>query len=317
MALTMEQKQFRRRGISASDVATICGLNPWRRPVEVWESKILEPTEDDPTEDMERGNELENALLGWMGRRTQRRIEPNTGPSAITYRSKTHDLVLATPDGIVIGAQEYPIAVAEVKSPGTGTAKDWTDPTVIPDGIPEYYLPQVTWQMAALDLPEAFVGALVGGKLWTYQIQFNRELFELLLKRAEEFWMHVVRREPPPVDGSSAYTDALRKRFASSRPIETQATNELAARIEQFHEIKRHAAGLETQMEIIKQEVMAHMGDAELMHGPWGKVLWRAGKAPRRLDKKLLESYCKEHDIEIDQFYAAGDPSRPLRITEA
>jgi len=322
MALTKAQKEFRQRGISASDVAAICGLNPWRSPVGIWESKVL-PIEDDDeetTEAMERGNELEDALLSWMGRRVEKVIGHNTGPEASTFQSKKHELVLATPDGLVyadpfkrsIDASE---AVAEVKSPGPNTIHDWTNPIEMPDGVPEYYLPQVTWQMAATGLDAAYVGALVGGSLWTYQIDFNRELFDALLSRAESFWTdHVIKQEPPPVDGSKDYGEYLRRRFPSHQGALMTSNPEIDARVVQLLGLQKQITQIKNEAEAVKQELMMSIGDHEGVKGEWGRVSWKTPKPTARVDKKTLEAYCSENDLDISQFMIENKATRRFNV---
>jgi len=319
MALSMAQKEFRRRGISASDIPAICGLNPWKSPIAVYEDKVYPPEPDPPaaTVDQERGNELENALLGWMGRRTQVPIFRNTGEQAITFQSRTHELVLATPDGLgfegelPVGFEELreraveAVTVAEVKSPGPGTVYDWISPLEAADGIPEYYLPQVQWQMGALEIEQALIGALVGRDLWVYQIVFYPEMFAALLARAEMFWEnHVLKQIPPPVDASPDYASHLARKYPGHASDELrQTTTDVDVAVIKLREANEAIEAWEKEQRLQKNIIKNAIGDAAGIQGPWGKILWRKTKDQVSVDKKAVIAWIEEnHPQEIEKF---------------
>jgi putative phage-type endonuclease len=194
--LTEEQLRFRWTGISASEISAICGLNPWHGPGDVWSDKLglTEPWAGN--EDTERGNELEHALVSWTGRRLGVSVRPNNE----TFRSKSDDLALATPDGFTFDDSGKLLATVEVKAPSWRTAKDWIDPAEVGDGVPKYYLCQAHWQAGVLGLDTAIVSGLIDGRLWTYKLAFSAPLFHALLERAHEFWRFVEQKEPPPFE---------------------------------------------------------------------------------------------------------------------
>jgi putative phage-type endonuclease len=193
MALTAEQIELRKTGISASEIAAVVGLSPWAGPGDIWADKLgmREPLAE--TEDMERGNELESALIHWTGRR----LGVNVVENKKTFRSQKHALALATPDGFVVSTDHSHGATIEVKAPGR-TADHWQDPKEVSDGCPKYFLVQAMWQAGVLEVPEAIVSGLIYGKLWTYRIPFSETLFAALLERATNFWRYVEAKESPP-----------------------------------------------------------------------------------------------------------------------
>lgn len=194
--LTPEQIELRKTGVSASEIAAVCGLNPWRGPGDVWADKLglTGQTEQEQTEDIERGNELEHALVHWTGRRILQHVATNKE----TFRSKTDELALATPDGFAVDFAGGATATIEVKAPSWRTARDWSDPKEVSDGCPKYYLVQAQWQMGVLGLGEGYVSGLVDGRLWVYRLAFSEALYQALLARAKDFWRSVEAREPPP-----------------------------------------------------------------------------------------------------------------------
>jgi predicted phage-related endonuclease len=135
--LTPENRAERLSGIGASEIAAVAGLSPWQTPLDVYAAKVA-PVAVAENENMERGVELESALIGWTSRRPQCAdliIRPNDA----LYRSEAHPFCIATPDalGYQRGSLDRPVLDVEVKSPGNPDA--WRDPADDPTGFPIYY----------------------------------------------------------------------------------------------------------------------------------------------------------------------------------
>lgn len=328
MALSMKQKEFRRRGVSASDIAALCGLNKWKRSIKVFEEKVDPPEEDDePTVEQEFGNRVENMVLDWTAERTEIQIFHNTGPEAITFQSRKHEIALATPDGLafegtmpesfeVLRAQyESAMAVVEVKAPGR-TIADWTSPLEMADGIPDYYIPQVHWQMGVLDLPEVLVGALIGREPWIYRIAFNPEFFEMLLRVAETFWEnHVLKQIPPLIDESEDYAAHLVRRYPGHASDELRKTNpEVDAAVIKLREAREAMAGLESVTRLQQNIIKDVIGDAAGIAGPWGKIYWKKSKDRTGWDTKAMrEWFEKNQPDELIKFRTSKTGGRSFK----
>lgn len=328
MALSLKQKEFRRRGVSASDIAALCGLNKWKRSIKVFEEKVDPPEEDsEPTVDQEFGNRVEDMVLDWTAERTETQIFHNTGPEAITFQSRKHELALATPDGLVF-EDEIPesfeslreqygsaIAVAEVKAPGR-TVGDWTSPLEMADGVPEYYLPQICWQMGVLELPEVLVGALIGREPWIYRIAFNPEFFEMLLRVAETFWEnHVLKQIPPPVDESKDYASHLVRRYPGHASDDlVRSTPEIDAAVIKLREAREAMAGLESVTRLQQNIIKDVIGDAAGIQGPWGKIYWKKSKDRESWNTKAMrEWFEKNQSDELIKFRISKTGSRSFK----
>jgi putative phage-type endonuclease len=317
MPLTKEQLEFRKKGIGGSEIAAVAGINPWASPADIWASKCgLTEDEKEVTEHMERGIFLEEGILKWAGHRLDLVIQANKE----TYHSKEHQLVLATPDGLVMGGEREPVfvnairkdmgqppiaklaspsAIAEVKAPSVG--KDWADPEVMPDGVPSYYLPQVVWEMAATNLKEpAVVAAFIGGRLLVYRIPWDKtleELFKLLVQKAEVFWGYVERQEPPPADGTMAAAKWIKKYYDTQRGVElmkvepdNSSYQELKAAAIMYEACVRD----EKKVKQIKAKSSAvlqqYIKDGAGLQGENFKVTWKQDARGRINYKKFVES---------------------------
>ena len=163
MALSREQLEIRKQGVTGSEIAAVAGLSKWGSPIEIWQRKLGLIPEIETTPAMDRGNFLEAGMREWLAKDTGLVIDES---STLVHRD--HPLVIATPDGIAYDNGQA-VAAVELKSPGPRTCGDWEDPSERQDGIPTYYMPQVIWEMAVLGLDQCIVGALIWGELRIYR----------------------------------------------------------------------------------------------------------------------------------------------------
>lgn len=226
MALTPKQIAIRRTGVTGTDIPAILGLSAFSTPLDVWLEKMGKAPPVEVTEDMERGTFLEDGARRWYAHRVGARCVYEPG----TVVSESNPLIIATPDGIAHWDDDSTRCL-EIKMPSS--AHGWGEPGT--DAIPEWYLPQVAWELAALDMERADVFAVLDGKPRIYPVTRDLELEGLLVEQAERFWRdHVVTGRPPEVthrDGPTV-TRWLRRHegeapldFATLHP-EAQATLE-------------------------------------------------------------------------------------------
>lgn len=328
--LTIEQKRFRQRGISASDISALCGENPWHHPIHIYDQKTMEPTADEqPTAAQEFGNRVEGMVLDWTADLTDRPIFHNTGPEAVTFQHPDHEVALATPDGLAFETadqvpvdfkqllirQETASAVVEVKAPSR-TFDHWADPLEVPDGIPPYYLVQVQWQMGVVGVGEALVCALIRQHPWTYRIEFHPAIFEALLQIAQDFWdRHVIERTPPPIDGSDDYAAHLAARYpahSSDQIVPANPSDEQAAR--DLREISQKIESLEHDRAYRQNILKDRIGEAAGLKGGFGSIWWKRSKARIAYDKKqMIEWFQSNQPDQLEQFQTTKPGTRAFR----
>jgi len=225
MSLTVEQLALRRTGVTGTDVAAILGLSPWRTAFDVWADKLGNAPPVVANEDMERGTFLEDGARRWYAHRTGARVvEPGT------VVCPSNPLVIATPDGLAFLPSGEERAL-EIKMPSS--AHGWGEPGT--DAVPDYYLPQGAWQMAALDVQRVDFFAVLDGKPRLYHVARDLELEGLLVDEMQRWWRdHVVTGKPPPVEArdlpsvSAAFRrhECERHLDFSALPPESQVTVE-------------------------------------------------------------------------------------------
>lgn len=260
--LTEAQHETRAKGIGASEVAALVGLDPYRSPIDVWRKKV-EGERSPDTIHTQRGRFLERAILDWYSAETGRKLTPGR-----TMAHAEHPLVLATPDALA------PDRVVEAKAPSWRTAREWDD-----GAVPERYVTQVTQQCFVARGNLADVVAYVDERLSIVTIEYDAELAASLVDAIEAFWRkYVMTRTPPPPDGSESYAEWIKERFAKTRPEVVAASAEAERWARQLIAARASLKALEDQEREARTHLQAIIGDASGMHGSFGKASWKFNK---------------------------------------
>jgi hypothetical protein len=225
-----ERQRFlaaRREGVGSSDVAAIVGQDRYKTALDVWlEKRGQHPDEDVTSPAMEAGIRLEPVVLEWtaderrlaLGRFSPAWAQPmkhpdhewaRANPDAYCYEAGDRDdLVARWESGALIIPHLTPQrpdrdwGVMEAKAPGYWSGRrnpdDWGE-----GQAPIEAVLQITWQMGVLGWTWGIVCGLIGGQqLRHVRVDFDAELFDMLLDRADQFWhKHVLASAPPPLRG--------------------------------------------------------------------------------------------------------------------
>jgi putative phage-type endonuclease len=186
----------RNKGVGGSDMAAIMGLSNYKTPLDVW----LEKTGRDAGEDISGkpqiivGNALESVVRKWFAEQHPELVvrEPKS-----MYRNVDNPFMQASLDGVchIKGRRLSDVesfAVLECKTCGEYRSSDWDN------GVPDYYLTQVTHYLAVTGWPRAYVAVLFGNREFCeYTIERDQDDVNVVVKAAEEFWGFVQRDEMP------------------------------------------------------------------------------------------------------------------------
>ena len=273
----VEWLQLRRQGIGGSDAAAILGLNPWKTPMDVWLEKTGEFTRnDEQNEKMYWGNVLEDVVAREFMARTGLKVRRRNA----ILKHKDRPFMIANIDRLVTGQR----AGLECKTAGQYTADDWAM------GVPEYYQAQVQHYMAVTGYPVWFVAVLIGGQEFKYyKITRDNYFIRQLIEAETEFWNMVETRTPPPVDGTKASTELIKRLYP-----EAEKGKEVELPFEAFELIQQYerACEEEKRIKLIKDEAVNKLkdmlGTAERgsIHGR--RVIWQ-NVVSKRLDTKALQ----------------------------
>lgn len=257
--LSPDQLRQRLAGITATDISAICGVNPWKRPIDVFMDKTGRAQPFEGNIKTKWGNLLEPVLRDDYEEIFGVRVEV---PGTLTHPE--HEWWMATPDGIVypIGGSE-PERGLEIKVHGPEALRmlSYGDPGT--DEVPMHELFQCEWGMGATGLPRWDLRAFLGGAPSDFIIQRDDELLGILAERAERFMTDYVRRdEPPPADGSDAWDAYLEQRFAKHNDQIVLVDDDYTLRlIAELREARAVFDRSEVSVEELSQKIKAIIGD--------------------------------------------------------
>jgi len=302
----------RKLGVSATDIAAISGLNPYKTIYDVFLEKLdlVEPTPNNPR--MRWGRRMEEVLA--------EDYERMTGYHTFKVgllRNPDFSLVIGTPDRLVIDPEDppkdgRPTKGLEVKTAGIRQKDRWGEPGT--DNVPEEYLCQCLWYMAVTGLDEwDLIVSIAGTEPVIYTINRNDALIEELKRRAEAFWdTNVMAKEPPEVDESESAKEMLNRLYqtADLDMIESDENiDKLVAALERQRQLREIA---ESNERYLQNRIKALIGDHEGIRGEWGKITWKKTRDITDFDKK---TFIKENP-ELAQKYSVTKPGhRVFRIT--
>jgi putative phage-type endonuclease len=195
MAITLEQKELRRKGIGSSDVPHILGIAPWSNPKRIYESKVGN-VDQEVNDAMSEGTILEPAIIQWAQKKIGTQLF-----SDISFTHKTLPLV-ANCDAIG-GPREPFIVEAKWKPNNRDEDPDMQYGRAGTDQVPLYVLAQVCHQLyvAGPEYRTAYVAVLRGYDglgFGLYKVKRDDVLCETIVNRCLDWWSrYVVTRTPP------------------------------------------------------------------------------------------------------------------------
>ena len=198
------------RLVTASKVAAILGVSKWESPYSMWMKMAGRVTQEPTSTVQARGNYLEPAILAWW--RDQHGIVP-----AEFYEQPYYtlgDWAAATPDAATnLGIHDETRVLVEAKS--AARLDEWDndgDNGTSIDGVPIYYWVQLQWQMHVSGIHTAYL-ALIGTFLEfkEYKVEYDAAHSAAVEAHCREFFDSLAADEPPPLDGTTATYDVVRK----------------------------------------------------------------------------------------------------------
>jgi putative phage-type endonuclease len=275
--LSPEQLAERARGITATDVAAICGVHPYRSAVDVWSEKLGHAKPFEGNDRTKWGNLLEPVLRADYEQRKGCRVEVHG-----TMSNREREWMKATPDGLVYERDDvWPARGLEIKCHTIHLAYLYGAPGS--DEIPQYELCQVGWNMAVTGLKRWDVVAFIDGQPIDFVVDRDDDLIEIMRIRAERFMRDYVQTgEPPPPDGSEQYSNWLKARHGSDQLLATlvrvDAEPETMAKIDELRDLRDEIAALEMREGIAVQSLKLRIGEHAGIEWPNGKPAPKKGK---------------------------------------
>lgn len=253
--LTEKQREFRRKGITATDVTAILGFDPYRSGWQVQQEKR--------GADNFKGNLFTRAGEALEPVIARQYVEDNDGVVLRQGHTAQHPefpLLLATPDYVVFDIyNDRPQRLVECKSVfNWKTAESWGPPET--DRVPLHHFVQVQWQLGVMRISEADVARFYGGDVRYWRVQFDAATFAELRGAAEAWWeKHVVKGidcEPKAIDLAAVER--------AQRPVERDeidaATPEEAALLERWRALYKQSKAIEKALSETQAKAIEKIG---------------------------------------------------------
>lgn len=300
MAITKAQnftQEERMNYIGGSDIAAIMGQSRWKTPYKLWAEKTgkIEMPDLSTNESVEMGNRLEQFVADIFTEKTGKAVRKYTK----VYRHKEHPFLVAHVDRLITGSEE----LLECKTCSAYKLEEWENK------IPKEYVLQVIWYLGITGRKRGWIACLIGGQKFVYMpIDFDEELFNLMVEKAVKFWNMIQDKIPPlilPEDDEvlgeiySEHTDDMIEMF------------EMNDRVAYLQEIKMHIEELNKEKREIETELKTVIAEKAGLTTDKYKVTWKT-QIQNRLDTDRL----REEQPQIIENYLQEKKFRVLRITK-
>lgn len=299
---TQRDPAFRRKFIFASDVAAICGKNPYKTAFDVYlEKNGLKELDDLSDNDkVQAGNFMERGIIDFFEYKNKlKTISPTD-----TFTHPNYEFIKCHLDALVVSGEPdflgdtavvtvSPRAVLEVKCVDINTKAQWDERVPVP------YLLQLTAQMAITGLHKGYLAAYMGGdRLTTHIFAVNKQLEARMLARLVEFYNVCMLNKIPPQAATSE--DALQM-YPQSTAKEIKVTDGLKLAVADFNAAKDRIDYYEEKKKAARDVICSYMGEHDKLVDHDGTVLvtWRNDKSSMKFDEKAFELHDKATHLQF------------------
>lgn len=275
--------KYRQKGIGGSDIAAVCGINPFHSSLSLYLDKTEEIKEETDKFKALEEREVRMAVGTWNEPHLRELFQlwflKNEGVGIIVEKvpyilqHPTNKIALANVDG-VFHQPDRGSCLLEIKTTGEYNKKDWEG-----DNVPDYYYAQSQWYMYVTGYLYCYIAFLIGNRKFDVKlIERNDEVIEQLVKKADYFWnTFVVPKIPPAPDGTDSSSQALNLLYPKEEEGKTinLDSGEINACLMDIEDYTAEAKELKNKIDLSKQIIKSKMGDAEIAICGNKKITWK------------------------------------------
>ena len=297
----------RRTGIGGTHAAAICGLSKWMTPFAAYVDLVEGHDDEEESELLYWGSALEAPILD--------RLSSDLGLQTVRglfMRHPDRNWHIGSVDAVLLNKEFAPVAGADAKNTNFFMRDDWgtADAPVVPSG----YEGQGRWYLPLVNVEVWWFPVLIGGHQFRKVAVHRDAATEAdMLTIVDDFRRkHLEPRIPPPIDGSEAARDHLRKRFAGHTEIVREASVDEYPLIGNWQQARSALKAAEEQEALLKNQVIEAIGiDAGIKIGNEKIGLSRiAGR--KTVDHKAVYAEAGVPQALIEKHTAQGAPSLRL-----
>lgn len=289
----------RREHVTATDMAALLGVSPWKCEADVAAEKAGERTTES-TLRMRIGSVLEPLIAS--------EYEAQTGYTLRRFHGlKVHPRIswaAASPDYRVMGRR----MLVETK---------WTAGRArFADGLPQDVEAQTRWQLGVLGWDKADVAVLIGGEeLRTFPVEHDESVFAGMVEVAADFRARLAAGGP-----FAQSVDSIRARYPADDGTEIMADAELEEAIRELHRLRNGRVDVENAIDLVEIAVKSRMAEAQKLVGNGWLVTWKQSKDAHITDwqsiaRGLLTTLSEEEREALISLNTTVRPGvRPFRL---
>lgn len=238
----------RRNYIGGSDIAAVMGMSRWKTQLQLWLEKTgeVEPADLSQVEAVQLGSELEEFVAQKFAKETGKQVRKQSK----MYVHKDYPYMAAHIDRLITGTDE----ILECKTCGSHKKEEWQS-----DDIPKEYVLQVIWYLGITGKKKAYIAVLIGGQSFKYKtIEFDKELFDVMVDMAKLFWNAVQTKTPPAVTPEDNSVIVQMFPEPDSELVENQDMEEKISKLQQ---VKDDISALENEQKMLEAEIKNAIGE--------------------------------------------------------
>lgn len=275
--------EARKNGIGGSDVASIMGLNKYSSPLNVWLVKTGREESPDLSDNqaVEWGNRLEDVVADKFA---DEHPELQVRRRNATMVSIKRPWAFANIDRWVTDGKGN-VGILEVKTVGMRRAADWDN------GVPLYYLTQVTHYMSVTGYQYAWVAVLIGGQEFReYYIERDEQDIQAINDAVDTFWRDFVETDTAPaLIGNDPEANALLSQHSDPSQEFITMLDEDASMLDELQEIKDQMDDLKHRKTLIENTIKDLIGDNRGIETETKRITW-VRSTRSSFDKKAFDA---------------------------
>ena len=269
--------KWRQKGIGGSDIASVCGINPWKSSLALWHEKVMKIGEE-VEENLPA--ELGIFLEPFMKMRLEDWIKKNEGIEIFSpfvpyiLQHPTNKIALANIDGI-INHPERGKCIAEYKTTSERNYKQWQD-----NNLPDYYYLQVQHYLYVTNFQYCYLAFLIGNRKFdVLVIERNEEVIKEIIEKADYFWnTFVIPKVAPAPSGDISSSEALKSMYPKEEEgmiVDFTGDGDLEHNFVKVDFVNEQIKGLKEELEVNKQAIKTKQGVAEVLICGEKKATWK------------------------------------------
>jgi len=291
-----EWLEERKKGIGASEVASVVGISPWDSPFSLYLRKTGQVPPVEENNAMHMGRLLEGVVVQLWEERTGFKAVKASAKDII-YQDPEHPWRIVTPDRIA-----YEINPATGKKEKVLVECKTSSMSFDPDNLPAYYVAQCQYQMHVTGIHVCYLTWLTAGRDFGYaRLEYDAEFSEWLAEEVDKFWNDNILADQEP---DAVTVDDLAVKIPRSTPEKSVEADESALdQVAELREKKAMYDALGDEIAELQNSLKMYMEDSEALTDADGNVLvtWKSGKDKTSFDSKafaaenpgMYDKYCR------------------------